>query len=75
MSDKFIYIVDMANQIAINLAHGKERQQCILEITSHIQRFWAPSMRQDLIAAIELKQYDIEPLVAIAVTNLTDYQQ
>ena len=60
----------MANQIAINLAHGKEQQQCIIEIASHIQKFWAPSMRQQLFEAIELDTFEIEPLVKQAAKQL-----
>jgi formate dehydrogenase subunit delta len=65
-------IVLMANQIAINLAHGKEQEQCILDITSHIQRFWAPSMRKQLLEAIELGEFEIEPLVKRAASQLTN---
>jgi len=71
MSDNALQpIVFMANQIAINLAHGKEQEQCIIEITSHIQRFWAPSMRQQLQEAIELGEFEIEPLVKVAAAKL-----
>ena len=68
-------IVSMANQIAINLAYGKTDNQCVIDITSHIQRFWAPSMRQQLISAVEQGEHEIHELVLIAVTKLSDYPQ
>jgi chemotaxis regulatin CheY-phosphate phosphatase CheZ len=46
--DRLKYVVDMANQIAVNLIHGKEQQQCVTDISHHINRFWAPSMRAHL---------------------------
>ncbi|NQY64424.1 MAG: formate dehydrogenase subunit delta [Alteromonadaceae bacterium] len=68
-------VVEMANQIAINLSHGKTQNQCVIDITSHIQRFWAPSMRQQLIKAVAEGELEIHELVAIAITQLTDYSK
>ena len=66
-------VVEMANQIAINLSHGKAQSQCVIDIASHIHRFWAPSMRQQLITAVAQGELQIHDLVLIAVTQLTDY--
>jgi formate dehydrogenase subunit delta len=63
----------MANQIALNLAHGREQLECINEIAKHIQRFWAPSMRVQLIALVAQNDPQINQQVNIAITQLSDY--
>ena len=69
--DSTSHLIEMANQIAVNLAHGKEQNQCITDIASHIQRFWAPSMRQQLLAAINQGDHQIHELVVEAAKQLT----
>ena len=69
--DSTSHLIEMANQIAVNLAHGKEQNQCITDIASHIQRFWAPSMRQQLLAAIDQGDHQIHELVVAAAKQLT----
>ena len=64
-------LVEMANQIAVNLAHGKEQGQCITDIASHIQRFWAPSMRQQLLATIDQGDHQIHDFVVEAAKQLS----
>ncbi len=66
------HLIEMANQIAANLAHGKEQSQCIIDITSHLRRFWAPSMRQQLLAAIARGDHQIHDLVIKAARQLSD---
>jgi hypothetical protein len=45
----------------------------INEIAKHIQRFWAPSMRLQLIALVAQGDPQIHKRVNIAVTQLSDY--
>jgi hypothetical protein len=63
----------MATQIALTLSHGREQIECINEIAKHIQRFWAPSMRLQLIALVAQSDPQIHKRVNIAVTQLSDY--
>ncbi len=70
-NDSASHLVDMANQIAVNLAHGKEQGQCITDIASHIQRFWAPSMRQQLLVIIDKRDHQIHDLVMEAAKQLS----
>ena len=69
--DSASHLVEMANQIAVNLAHGKEHDQCITDIASHIQRFWAPSMRQQLLVIIDQRNHQIHDLVVQAAKQLS----
>tara|TARA_B110000908_G_scaffold102750_1_gene121089 strand:+ start:680 stop:916 length:237 start_codon:yes stop_codon:yes gene_type:complete len=68
-----LHLIEMANQIALNLTHGKEQLECISEIANHIQRFWAPSMRGQLIEQVAQNDPQINPLVNKAVELLSDY--
>jgi formate dehydrogenase subunit delta len=71
MSDERLkYVVDMANQIALNLIHGKEEQQCVVEISHHINRFWAPSMRAQLAEAATNVNYQLEDMVLLALKQI-----
>lgn len=68
--DRLKYVVDMANQIALNLLHGKEQQQCVIEISHHINRFWAPSMRAQLAEAANNDSYQLEDMVILALKKI-----
>lgn len=69
--DRLKYVVDMANQIALNLLHGKEQQQqCVTEISHHINRFWAPSMRAQLAEAADDNNYQLEDMVILALKEI-----
>ncbi|PCI54229.1 MAG: formate dehydrogenase [Gammaproteobacteria bacterium] len=68
--DRLKYVVDMANQIALNLLHGKEQQQCVTEISHHINRFWAPSMRSQLAEAANNDNYQLEEMVILALKQI-----
>ena len=68
--DRLKYVVDMANQIAVNLLHGKEEQQCVSEISHHINRFWAPSMRAQLVAASTSANYQLDAMVILALKDI-----
>jgi formate dehydrogenase subunit delta len=68
--DRLKYVVDMANQIAVNLLHGKEQQQCVTEISHHINRFWAPSMRAQLAEAANNENYQLEAMVILALKQI-----
>jgi len=71
MSDERLkYVVDMANQIALNLLHGKEQQQCVVEISHHINRFWAPSMRTQLAQAANSDNHQLEAMVILALEKI-----
>ncbi len=68
--DRLKYVVDMANQIALNLLHGKEQQQCVTEISHHINCFWAPSMRAQLAEAATNDSYQLEDMLILALKQI-----
>jgi len=65
--DRLEYVVDMANQIALNLLPGKSPEQCVVEISHHINRFWAPSLREQLAEAVSSNNYQLEAMVLLAM--------
>lgn len=42
-------LVRMANQIAVNLDHGKDPEQAIAGTLDHLKRFWTPEMRRQIV--------------------------
>ena len=42
-------LVRMANQIATNLDHGKDPENAIAGTLDHLQRFWTPEMRRQIV--------------------------
>lgn len=67
------HLVTMANQIATFFASYPDQEEARTEIASHLQRFWAPPMRHQLLQHIAQEQGEgLSPLVLEAVqANLT----
>lgn len=47
------HLVSMANQIGSFFASYPDQDEAATEIASHLQRFWAPRMRLQLLAHVE----------------------
>ena len=60
-------LVKMANQIADNFAFHDD---CEDRLVDHIQRFWAPSMRDKLGAHIRSGATEVSPVVASALERV-----
>jgi formate dehydrogenase subunit delta len=62
------HLVTMANQIGTFFASYPDREEASTEIASHLKRFWAPRMRQQLYAHIDAHGgADLAPLVRDAI--------
>lgn len=46
-------LIKMANQIGTFFESIPDREQALLEIAGHLEKFWDPRMRQKLIAHVE----------------------
>ena len=42
------HLIKMANEIAANLGFAVSEEQQIADLASHLERFWAPSMKKQL---------------------------
>lgn len=43
-------LIRMANQIAANIAPGSDEDRAAEQVSSHLRRFWARSMKAQIIA-------------------------
>ena len=64
-------LVRMANQIAANQAHRPD-DEATTTVAEHLRMYWAPSMRRDLVAAVDAGQADLVPVARAAVDQLRD---
>lgn len=60
-------LVRMANQIAANFSFHEDAEDRILD---HLVRFWAPSMRQALLAHARAGGDGLDPTAAAAALRL-----
>lgn len=61
-------LVTMANQIGTFFASYPDQAEGRTEIANHLQRFWAPSMRKQLYAHIDLDRGEgLAPIVLDAI--------
>jgi formate dehydrogenase subunit delta len=61
-------LVHMANQIGKFFAHQGESAPA--EIATHLKKFWAPSMRDDIVAHLAAGGSGLDPHVREAVEKL-----
>ena len=63
-------LIKMANQIARHFANEPDQQQAVLSVRNHLQMFWAPSMRKELLAwHTEHQGAELHPLPQAAVSG------
>ena len=48
--ESYTNLVKMINQIAGNVFFKDNHEQAVDKVATHVQKFWAPSMREDLYA-------------------------
>jgi len=66
------HLVKMANQISDFFSADCSEEEAAAEIASHLQRFWAPAMRQRLAQAVEQGEADdLRPAARRAVRALS----
>ena len=65
------HLIKMVNQISKNIATEESEQAVIDKTTIHIQRFWAGSMKRDIMHYVERDGSGLEPLALSAVRQLT----
>ncbi|WP_159875013.1 formate dehydrogenase subunit delta [Aquitalea denitrificans] len=66
------HLVKMANQISDFFSADCSEEEAAAEIASHLQRFWAPAMRQRLALAVQQGEaQDLRPAARRAVQALT----
>lgn len=62
------HLVTMANQIGSFFESFPDQQEAATEIANHLQRFWAPPMRRQLLEHVALHQGEgLHPAVLAAI--------
>ena len=64
-------LVGMANQIAANFAYLPDPEQAALKVADHLQRFWDPTMRSEIIEHCNAGSGDLSEIAKIAVGKIT----
>jgi len=63
-------LIKMVNQIAQHFASEPDQQQAMLSVRNHLQMFWTPGMRKELLAwQTEHQGADLHPLAQAAVSG------
>jgi len=62
-------LVRMANQIAVNQSHLPDDEAADV-VASHLTMFWAPAMRNELVAALDAGDADLNEVARRAVQQL-----
>lgn len=74
MSAQHKTLIRMANQIAENLRHGRSDDQAVEETVTHLEKFWAHSMKANIIESLSEHTSDsesgLDPLARQAVERL-----
>lgn len=70
MSSELQRLIDMANQITTNLALQGCEEEAVEKIANHIKRFWARSMKEQVIAYNQQEENDLLPLTRKAIELL-----
>lgn len=66
-------LIKMANQIGLYFTSEPDRAQAVRGVQQHLQNFWTPAMRRDLMAWQEQHpDGDLHPLVRAALTESTE---
>jgi len=63
-------LVKMANEIAANIAPGKNQQQTADAMLNHLTRFWSRSMKSQIIDHLEVEDNQLEPTAVEAIKLL-----
>jgi formate dehydrogenase subunit delta len=68
-------LVRMANQIAANFEYGADKEKAAAGVADHLQRFWTPSMRAQIIEGCRADTIDLSELAKLAVAKLAEQQR
>ena len=63
-------LVHMANQIATNFAYLPDQEQAAARVADHLQRFWDPTMRSEIVEHFNAGSADLSEIARLAVGKL-----
>ncbi|MDX2505308.1 MAG: formate dehydrogenase subunit delta [Gammaproteobacteria bacterium] len=65
-------LIKMANEIASNIAPGQSQEHAANLMADHIVRFWAISMKLQIIKCLEEENKQLDPTATQAITLLKE---
>lgn len=74
MSDQLHHLIKMINQISANLDHG-DKDKAAQDVVGHIKKFWARSMKQQIIEYADADGSELNPVSALAVQQLKELRK
>ena len=63
-------LVRMANQIATNFAYLPDQEQAALKVADHLQRFWDPMMRAEIVEHFNAGSADLSEIARLAIGKI-----
>ncbi|UTW13154.1 formate dehydrogenase subunit delta [Marinobacterium rhizophilum] len=63
-------LIHMANQIADNNSHYGTQQEAAERVAAHLKKFWARSMKQQIIGYLQDDGSNLTPLARIAIEQM-----
>ena len=69
-SSELAHLIQMINQIASNIAIGENDEVAAAKVLDHVKKFWAKSMKQQIIAYVEEGGDELQPAASAAVKQL-----
>ena len=63
-------LVRMTNQIATNFAYLPKPEQSALRVADHLQRFWDPIMRAEIIEHLKTGGAGLSPISRLAIGKM-----
>ncbi|WP_020680904.1 formate dehydrogenase subunit delta [Marinobacterium rhizophilum] len=63
-------LIHMANQIADNNSHYGTQEEAAARVASHLTKFWARSMKQQIIDYLHSDGSKLNPLAQIAIAQM-----
>ncbi|NVK41014.1 MAG: formate dehydrogenase subunit delta [Oceanospirillaceae bacterium] len=70
MSNQLDTLIHMANQIAANNSHYGSEAEATARVHSHLTKFWARSMKQQIIDYLQNDGSELSPLARDAISQL-----
>ncbi|MFC0269148.1 formate dehydrogenase subunit delta [Kushneria aurantia] len=70
MNDEKTSLVKMVNQISLNNAHHASDEAAAEVVATHLRKFWARRMKQQIIAYLEADGGELTPVSQLAVARL-----
>lgn len=65
-------LIKMANEIASNIAPGRSQDEAATMMTDHIIRFWAVSMKLQIIECLNTDSERLQPAATQAIESLKE---